>query len=217
LFYRKSFGLQQNIFDLLLISEPSIENACSANTTEKADNYVLSLYHLNNSMKLMLPLRTLEYCIPLSAKSTRHVIADGEIGLEQPHNLLSVNIDFQSGQCLLEGNWPFIISSNGNAEKHWLNYHREWVRFKGTVYPGQSVDLAESPSGAAFAIEGMLSDGDVNAEYTGLLLLDPLKERRSNGIRCWVVSVYLYNTVSDDCEIKLKWMFYPAAKNQEWN
>jgi hypothetical protein len=168
-------------------------------------------------MKQMLPLRTIEYNVPLPAKSTRHVGADGEIGLEQPTSLLHAHIDFQSGQLQLDGNWKFIMSSNSQAEKSWFNLHQEWIHLSATVYPGQAVDLSDAKAGAAFAVEGVLSDGDTEAEYTGLLLLDPGKANNITNVQSWKLSLYLYNTESDDCEIKLSWTFYPAAKLGEMN
>lgn len=168
-------------------------------------------------MKQMLPLRTIEYNVPLPAKSTRHVGAEGEIGHEQPTSLLNAHIDFQSGQLKLDGNWKFIMSSNSQAEKKWFTLHREWVHLNATIYPGQAVDLADAKAGAAFAVEGFLSDGDTEAEYTGLLLLDPAKVNKVPGLQCWKLSLYLYNTESDECEIKLSWVFYPVAKLGEMN
>jgi hypothetical protein len=170
-------------------------------------------------MKKMLPLRSIDYNVPLAARSTRHVAADGEFGQEQPSGLLNVKIDFQSGQLRLEGNWNFIMSSNRYAEKHWFNLHGERVKFNGTVFPGHAVELSDAKTGAAFAVEGFLSDADEEAttEYTGLLLLDPAKTNNTPGTVCWNLNLYLYNSDADDCEIKLSWSFYPATEFSEWN
>jgi hypothetical protein len=165
-----------------------------------------------DTMKKMLPLRKIEYSVPIAAKSTRHVAVDGEIGHEHPAILLNVQIDFQSGQFQLEGNWRFIMSSNKHSEKHWFRLHRDRVKFTGTVFPGQAIDLSEATTGAAYAVEGMLSDGDSTAEYSGLLLLDQVKKNKTPGTQCWQLNLYLYNSESDDCEIKLSWTFFPAAE-----
>lgn len=177
----------------------------------------VGLVYQINTMKQMLPLRTIEYSVPIAARSTRHVAADGELGPEQPTNLLYVQIDFQSGQLQLEGNWQFIMSSNSKSEKHWFGLHQERIRFNAAVFPGQAIDLGEAKTGAAFAVEGILSDGNNETEYTGLLLLDPVKSSKTPGAVCWKLNLYLYNSESDDCEIKLGWMFYPSTESAELN
>jgi len=168
-------------------------------------------------MKRMLPLRSVDYKVPEATKSIRRVAADGESGQELPPDLLNVKIDFQSGQLRLDGNWNFIISTNRYAEKHWFNLHGERITFNGTVFPGHAVELSDAKTGAAFAVEGFLSDADTATEYTGLLLLDPAKTNKTPGTVCWNLSIYLYNSGSDDCEIKLGWSFYPATEFSEWN
>jgi hypothetical protein len=167
-------------------------------------------------MKQMLPLRTIEYNVPSPAESAS-LPAGRKMQHEHPDHLLKVQIDFQSGQFQMEGNWDFIMGSNSQAEQHWFGFHRQRVRLNATIYPGEAIDLADASTGAAFAIEGMLSDQDGEIEYAGLLLMDPVKENKTPGTKCWNISLYLYNNESDDCEIKLKWPFYAAARFAELN
>jgi len=162
-------------------------------------------------MKEMIPLRTIEYNVPTKP------LTGEPIKRSNPAHLLNIQVDFQTGQLQMDGNWKFIVGSNQRAERHWFGFHRERVKLIATVYPGQAVDLAYAKTGAAFAIEGKLSDADGEVEYCGLLLMDPPKANSKRDTGCWNITLYLYNSESDDCEIKLKWPFYPAAKHAELN
>ncbi|RYZ49930.1 MAG: hypothetical protein EOP49_15130 [Sphingobacteriales bacterium] len=168
-------------------------------------------------MKQILPLRTIEYNVPSPAESARSLSAGTRIQQEQAANLLHVQIDFQTGQLQLEGNWDFIMGANRQAEQHWLGFHCERVRLTAALFPGEAIDLAGLTTGAAFAVEGKLFDQDGEVDYSGLLLMDPAKENKSTGTKSWNVSLYLYNSESDDCEIKLKWPIYPAAMFADLN
>jgi|ThiBioDrversion2_2_1062182.scaffolds.fasta_scaffold00249_108 hypothetical protein len=167
----------------------------------------------HNTMNEMIPLWTIEYNVP----STAVPDATGIMEDEYPVHLLNVQIDFQNGQLLLDGNWKFIMGSNNQAEEHWFNAHSETIRLSASLFPGKAVDLADTTAGAAFAVEGILSDRDGEIEYSGLLLMELAKENKTPGTKCWNISLYLYNSGSDDCEIKLKWPVYTAAEFAELN
>jgi hypothetical protein len=167
-------------------------------------------------MTQILPLRTIEYKVPFPAESTS-LPAGSRMQQEYPEHLLKVLIDFESGRFEMDGSWDFIMRSNSKAEQHWFGFHRQRVTFNATIYPGEPVDLANASTGAAFAVEGILSDEDGGIEYAGLLLMDAVKDNRTPGTQCWHITLYLYNSESDDCEIKLTWPFYAAARFAELN
>jgi hypothetical protein len=128
-----------------------------------------------------------------------------------------VQIDFQNGRLFMDGNWKFIMGSNNHAEEHWLGAHPETVRLSATVFPGKAIDLADAVTGVAFTVEGVLTDGEGEIKYEGLLMMDPAKENKTPETKCWNISLYLYNSELDGCEIKLKWPVYTSARLAELN
>lgn len=191
----------------------STTNAHSPTVSDQTAFAGVGLWYQINTMKEMIPLWTIEYNVP----STAEPGTAGPMQYKYPAHLLNVQIDFQNGRLLMDGNWKFIMGSNNQAETHWFDAHRETVRLSATLFPGKAIDLADATTGVAFTVEGMLADGESEIEYEGLLLMDPAKENKTPETKCWNISLYLYNNELDGCEIKLKWPVYTAARFAELN
>ena len=165
-------------------------------------------------MKKQNLLKHFSYSIPASA-----LLFAGFKGDHIPPEhlpLMKVAIDFENGILRLEGDWRFMMASNRHNEASWFTYHRERVKIETALYPAFAINLDDPGSdGLLFLLEGSIKENSSRSGCSGLLVTDKSRGSRSNGAFSdqWNISLYLYHTQIDNCEIKFKLPFYAGRIN----
>ena len=167
-------------------------------------------------MQQPILLKRFEYSIPPSALAMA--------GLNQKHEsakhlpLLTVHIDFEQGNLIVEGDWHFMVNSNRNNNNKWLNYHTRRVVFETIIYPVMAINLSDpNCDGLLFPIDGYLKDGLSAVNVSGLLILENKRTKSGNMSNCWNISFYIYDYQFDVCEVKFKLPLYVNTAVDENN
>ena len=129
--------------------------------------------------------------------------------------LVSVRIDFEHGNFLLEGSWKFMVASNKNVRQSRAARKRERVRVKSILYPSLSVDLAdEKNENLCFTLDGIIQDDVILTTCTGMLTLEQIRYTDGSPTGEWILSFYLYNVIDQGCEINFR---LPMLPEQQYN
>lgn len=124
-----------------------------------------------------------------------------------------VNINFEKGYMILEGNWEFLVRSNEHNTGKWFNMHPNRVTVETKFTSATPLKLCEgNAAGMVFPLEGYLNDGLQTAGAEGLLIVN--KEKDSN----WHADIFLFDYQFDVCEIHFNIPLYISpGKNERAN
>jgi hypothetical protein len=156
-------------------------------------------------MKQEILLRHYECSIFPSMLVTATMDAKHVHNFSESKPLADVKLDFEEGVFLMEGDWQFIIASNNHSEQSWFACHKERIKVEASICPSHIINLAdESNDGFVFALDGTITDGGNMSFCSGLLVLDNVKKRNGTMTSEWSFTFYIYDSMNDDCEIRLK-------------
>lgn len=158
-------------------------------------------------MQQPILLKRFEYSIPPSAFAIAGLNQKHESATHLP--LLTVHIDFEHGKLFVGGDWHFMVNSNSNNNRKWLNYHARRVVFETEISPVMAINLSDPKcDGLIFPIEGYLKDGLSAVNVSGLLIVENKRTKSGNMSNCWNISFYIYDYQFDVCEVKFKLPLY---------
>lgn len=107
-----------------------------------------------------------------------------------------VNINFEKGHMMLEGNWEFLVKANAHNTDKWVNLHTNRVIVETRFASVSPLTLTEEKSEEmVFPLEGYLNDGQQTAGASGLLIVNREKDET------WHADIYLFDYQFDVCEI----------------
>ncbi len=129
--------------------------------------------------------------------------------------LMRVNIDFEKGRLLLDGDWQFLVSANVRARSEWFNYHKGRVTVDLSLLHSSDIDLSDPFSdGLVMVAEGLIKDESSINSCSGMVILDKLTHSKTAGYHGWDITFYLYDYKKDKCEIKFKLPLYLNTTNE---
>ena len=167
-------------------------------------------------MKKQQLLRQFEFTIPASSLATSGVKQNDIIRSHLP--LIVVNIDFEKGEVLLEGDWKFMMAVNRLNESSSIRKQRDRVTINTGFSSGFSVNLADDESdGLMWPLQGKIKDGDSVSNCIGLLKLDNMRQKDGSIGTQWDISLYIYDMLFDDTEIVLRFSICILSDNTALN
>lgn len=129
--------------------------------------------------------------------------------------LLKVELDFTNGKMNLDADWHFLSASNCQINPANFFIYRERVKVEAFLNSSIEIDLEEKNcDGLIFPFEGNINDGSIQCSCSGLIILDAgFSQNPSNAI-AWMMSIYLYDALVENFEIKLKLpLFYTSVSS----
>lgn len=149
-----------------------------------------------------------------------YIMADSKSRKFTPWHLplMKVNIDMESGDFVLDGNWQYLMSGSKHNDDNLNMHHRERININAKIYAAVPIDLNNTGNdGLMFPMEGTIKDGSCTNSCSGLLVIDNVHNWKGQFSPLWNVSFYLYDNQFGHCEITHKIPLHIADGNQLFN
>lgn len=150
------------------------------------------------------PLQKLTYMVPATSATTinRHL------------PLLNVTFDFVKGTLNLEGDWQYIMQTNGHSKNEWFVKSRERVQVAMNIRGLLPLDLAEiDEDGLVLPLGGVLTDHFGAGNCSGILVIDAVGMYTGAVNNDWEISIYLYDQQQGNMEFKITVPLFTGATN----
>ena len=160
-------------------------------------------------MKHQTFLQQFKYTIPATsvAFTEKQKSCGRQVAAHLP--LLNLGIDFTNGELYIDADWLFIASTNLQMLQNNIWAYRERVKIEAFLDSSIEIDLEEQGcNGLLFPFEGKINDGNMLCSCNGLIILDADYTQKPLNAVPWMLSIYLYDALVENFDIKLRLPLY---------